>query len=120
MRQEEGKERMPDRLLIAFQQEYESRNPGGYDIPIELQEMFERHLMWARTMGAESVIHKLQRTLELTSHLNGKINFKFLMELIRTTEPGRSTDYLVNTPRIYEIHIDPLTLNHKQKRTLKP
>jgi len=92
-----------DRLFIAFLEEWNARHPGGLALDQDLQEMIERHLKWARVIGAESVIHRLQRTLELTYHNNKKISYAYVMELIRTTEPGVSDIYLRTTPRDYQL-----------------
>jgi hypothetical protein len=107
----------PDRLFMAFLEEWNTRYPES-KLTNEIQEMTERHLVWARTIGAESVIHKLQRTLELIPHNTGKISFLWLMEFIRTIEPGDPDLFLNRTPREYELP-NSAKLIYK-KRTLKP
>ena len=120
MSNEKIKIKGPDRLFIAFLEEWNGRHMDGLALSPELLEMIERHLSWARCMGAEAVIHKLQRTLELTPHTDFKVSYRFLMELIRTTSPINSDDYLINTPRKYEININAETVINSQTRILKP
>jgi hypothetical protein len=108
----------PDRLFVAFLEEWNDRHADMCLSP-EIQEMVERHLTWAKTMGAESIINRLQRTLELTPHNTGRISYIWLQELIRTMEPNESDLYLKNIPREFELAHCTRGLTYR-RRNLKP
>jgi hypothetical protein len=100
----------PARLLDALVDEWNERKSVGIIIPEELKEIISRHLRWAVIMGAESIIHKLQRTLELTPHHNGKLQYNYVMKLIQRTSPDESDDCFKTTPREYKLDLKPETI----------
>lgn len=103
----------PERLYDSLLREWNERQTVGLVIPPELEEIIRRHLQWACTMGAESVINNIIRHLELTPHSPwGKVSFKRVMELIRNADPNESDKYLRTAPRDYEIYTPDITENN--------
>jgi hypothetical protein len=106
-----SKKTHPQRLLEALLDEWNSRESVGVIIPPELEWLIERHLRWAVTMSAESVINDISRRLELTPHVPGnKISYKLVAEIVRTASPERSDDYMKVIPRDYKIKTIPDTI----------
>jgi hypothetical protein len=86
----------PDRLFIALLEDWNEMHPEGSCIPTDLQCLIERYLNWSRVIGAEKVIHKLQRNLELMPHHNERLPYSLVMELVRTMDPDQLEEI---TPR---------------------
>jgi hypothetical protein len=78
----------PDRIFIAFLEEWNERHPEGSVIDPELQELISRHLNYARTISAEAVINKLIVMIELTPRPNSSIPITWLLEVIRLIDPN--------------------------------
>ncbi|OGX23352.1 MAG: hypothetical protein A3K54_00105 [Omnitrophica WOR_2 bacterium RBG_13_44_8] len=94
----------PERLLEALINEWNNRESVGVVIPPELESIILRHLQWAATMGAESVIHNITRRLELTPHvLRGVVSYNTVMEIVRTASPDESDAYMRVFQRNYKI-----------------
>lgn len=94
----------PDRLFAALMKEWEKRETIGFDIPPELQILIKRYLGWSCIMSAESVIHIIQKRIELTPHNNNIVRYNTVMEIIRQADPESSSSFLTVTPREYKIN----------------
>lgn len=96
----------PERLYDALLSEWNARQTVGLVIPPELEEMIRRHLRWACTMSAESVISDIRRRVELTPHMPQRsLTIRQIMEILRAADPDKSDSHLVSRPVEYKLKV---------------
>lgn len=75
----------PERLFIAFLEEYNLRHPDGSALDPEVQHLVERYLRYAQALAAEGYIKNLTRGLELAVKKSGQVSYRYVIDLVRTT-----------------------------------
>lgn len=75
----------PDRLFIAFLEEYNLRHPEGSALDPDVQQLVERYLRYAKTLAAEGYIQNLTRGLELAVKKSGMVSYRYVIDLVRST-----------------------------------
>jgi hypothetical protein len=75
----------PDRLFIAFLEEYNLRHPDGSALDPQVQQLVGRYIRYAKTLAAEGYIQNLTRGLELAVKKSGMVNYRYVIDLVRST-----------------------------------
>lgn len=81
---DEGK--LDIKMLIGILEEWNEMHPEGDRIPVELQELIQKYLKYALSIGGEKVVKNLWRKIELMPHNNGVLPYNLVLETIRTID----------------------------------
>jgi hypothetical protein len=88
----------PEILFDSLVEEWNERGSVGVAIPRELEDLIKKYLKYSCAVGAESVLNKCIRVLQLVPHNTGNINYAKVIKTLRTSEPDFSEDYLSIQP----------------------